>query len=60
MDWKLIDSSQTNTGNQNKIILKMQKENRICTVEKQLYQGEKGNENVVQEWFEVRTVKIEN
>lgn len=57
MDWKLIDSSQTNIGNQNRITLKMQKENRICTIEKKLYLADKKNDNSVDESFQIRTEK---
>ena len=57
IDWKLIDSSQTNIGNQNKITLRMQKENRICTIEKKLYLADKKNDNSVDESFQIRTEK---
>ena len=60
MDWKLIDSSQTNIGNQNTIILKMQKEHRICNIKKELYLANKKNDNIINEWFEIRKVKSEN
>ena len=60
MDWKLIDSSQTNIGNQNRITLKMQKENRICNIQKELYLAGKENDNVIKEWFEIRKIKSEN
>lgn len=59
MDWKLIDSSQTNIGNQNIITLKMQKENRICNIKKELYLADKGNDNIINEWFEIRKIKSE-
>ena len=58
-DWKLIDSSQINIGNQNKITFRMQKENRICTIEKKLYLADKKNDNYVDEWFQIREIKSE-
>ncbi|WP_265427800.1 hypothetical protein [Chryseobacterium sp. YIM B08800] len=58
MDWKLIDSSQTNIGNQNRITLKMQKENRICNIKKELYLAGKEYDNVINEWFEIRAIKV--
>lgn len=57
MDWKLIDSSQTYIGNQNRITLKMQKENRICTIEKKLYLADKKIDNSVDESFQIRTTR---
>lgn len=60
MDWKLIDSSQTNIRKQNTIILKMQKEHRICNIKKELYLANKKNDNIINEWFEIRKVKSEN
>lgn len=55
--WKLIDSVQTTIGNQNKISLKMQNENRICNIEKTLFLSYDTTNNTIQEWFEIRKIK---
>jgi hypothetical protein len=58
LGWKLIDSVQTTIGNQIKISLKMQNENRICNIKKILYLAENKNNNHMEEWFEVRKIKL--
>ena len=57
LDWKLIDSSQIQIGNQNQILLTMQKENRICKIKKTLYLADKKNDNPIDEWFQIRKAK---
>lgn len=56
LDWELMDSLQTNIGNQNKIVLKLKKGNRMCTVEKKLFLANKKNDNFVEEWFEIAII----
>lgn len=57
LEWQLIDSLQTDIGNQNKITLKMQKGNRICNIEKKLYLSNKKTYNEIEEWFEITEIK---
>lgn len=52
--WVLTDSVYTSIGNENKILLTMQKDNRVCNIRKLLYTGEGQANNSMQEWFEVR------
>ena len=57
LDWKLLDSSQIQIGNQNQILLTMQKENRMCNIKKTLYLADKKNDNSIDEWFQISKVK---
>lgn len=55
--WVLIDSSQTKIGNQVKILVSLQKEERICNIEKILYLHPDKKNHEIQETFEIRRSK---
>ena len=56
LEWQLVDSVQTNIGNQNKIVLKMQKGNRTCNIEKILYLSNKKTDNDTEESFDITAI----
>jgi hypothetical protein len=57
LGWKLVDSTYTSKGNQNKISVRMQKEDRVCNITKTLFLSENKKNNQIQEWFEIREIK---
>lgn len=57
LGWTLTDSTYTSIGNQNKISVQMQKEDRVCNITKTLFLAEDKMNNQIQEWFEIREIK---
>ncbi|TYO88085.1 hypothetical protein LX74_03447 [Elizabethkingia miricola] len=57
LGWKLMDSVYTSDKDQTKITIVMQKEDKVCNINKTLSLSGNKTNNQIQEWFEIRKAK---